>query len=89
VASRDPFYGTQAWKKIRAAVFARDGHRCKRCAALGKQRGGLARLTADHAGMPLARWVETGHLPETYPLRWIETLCDVCHGRKDGPRSRR
>jgi hypothetical protein len=27
-AAHDPFYGTQAWKRLRAHVLIRDGHKC-------------------------------------------------------------
>lgn len=83
------FYGLQAWKRIREQVFKRDEFRCRDCSALGKQAGGQARLTADHAGISLRSWEAKGNRPEDYPLHWIVTRCDVCHGRKDGGRGQR
>lgn len=78
------FYSTYAWLKQRNDCYARDGYCCVDCGARGKQIGGTARLTADHIGPKLRDWVARGHAPEDYPLRWLKTRCDVCHGKKDG-----
>ena len=89
MSNKDRFYGSSAWKSIRAAVFQRDAYRCVDCGAVGKQVGGVARLTADHTGISLAEWAARGNRKEAYPQLWIVTRCDKCHGRKDGARARR
>lgn len=82
--SDDPFYGTYAWKQQRGRVFDRDGYRCRKCKAIGKQAGGFVRLICDHKRVSLRTWRSWGRAPEDYPDAWCETLCDTCSGRKDG-----
>lgn len=76
-------YQTSAWKrKLRAEVLGRDGYRCRKCGALGKQRGGSATLSLQHV-LP-----ERVRLALRRPLSASDlvTLCLPCHGRADGGR---
>lgn len=54
-------------RKVRAAIYARDGHRCRRCSS-------AERLTIDHI-RPIAR----GGTDDTANL---QTLCQPCNGGK-------
>jgi 5-methylcytosine-specific restriction endonuclease McrA len=77
---RDPYYGTQAWKRMRAVVLERDGYRCTAldCSTPGRGVGG--RLIVDHVAE--RRQGGTDH-PSN-----LRTLCPTCdnrrHGRKGG-----
>jgi 5-methylcytosine-specific restriction endonuclease McrA len=65
------------WRRTRATVLARDGHRCTKC-------GRTDRLQAHHT-LPISE-----HDPSTwFDTATIVTLCAYCHGPLDGARSQR
>jgi 5-methylcytosine-specific restriction endonuclease McrA len=80
---RNPAYQTAEWKRHqRKRVYERDGYRCRKCGALGKQKGGKVTLSLQHM------------LPERLLRRLgrpavdseLVTLCLSCHGKMDGGR---
>jgi 5-methylcytosine-specific restriction endonuclease McrA len=73
VSAHDPFYDTQAWRKLRQAVKHRDGYRCTNC---GRQ---AALLDVDHV-VPIGRGG-----PPLDPTN-CRTLRRRCHNRKPGRR---
>ena len=67
----DPFYKTAVWKRVRAAVIARDGSRCRGC---GRPVTGGAFV--DHI-------VSRRKAPErALDLENLRTLCRRCHNAK-------
>ena|SRR5260370_31821246 len=46
--AHDPYYGTQAWRRLRAIVLERDGYRCTALACGTPGRGIGAPLIVDH-----------------------------------------
>lgn len=89
ISKAGTIYNTEAWRRLCAAVFQRDGYRCRgmlptgqRCGAVGKQIGGTATLTGAHL-------VSSFVAPERAldPAN-VVTLCRRCHGRLDGGKSR-
>lgn len=76
-------YQSREWKvHQRKRVYERDGYRCRKCGAAGKQIGGRATLSLQHliAEQVLAM---RGRRAEDHELI---TLCLRCHGRADGGR---
>jgi len=80
------------WQERRERVFRRDGYRCRRCGARGRQIGGRATLHAHH---------QNGR---SHDISNLVTLCGNCHAdvedndevrdrrdrrSKNGPRSTR
>ena len=55
------------WSAVRRRVFARDGHRCRRCGRAG-------RLECDHV-RPLVDFPGQN----AYALEGLQTLCRACH----------
>jgi 5-methylcytosine-specific restriction enzyme A len=76
--AHDPYYGMQAWKRMRAIVLERDGYRCtaRDCATPGRGVGG--RLVVDHV---IER--RNGGVDDASNLR---TLCPTCDNRRHGRR---
>jgi 5-methylcytosine-specific restriction enzyme A len=76
----DPYYGTQAWKRTRAAVLERDHYRCSAIDCTTPARGAGGRLIVDHV-------VERrdGGADHVSNLR---TLCPSCDNRRHGRRGR-
>ena len=64
---------TAAWRKLRAAVLARDGHACRRC--------GSGHYLTAHLHPALGG----NHRHPT--LADCDTLCASCHGSDDAPRA--
>lgn len=58
------------WNAVRAAVFRRDGWRCRKCGKAG-------RLECDHV-QPLERDPEQ----DPYDIDGLQTLCRSCHIEK-------
>jgi len=46
--AQDPYYATQAWKRLRAACLKRDGYQCAEPKCTTPERGRGGRLTAHH-----------------------------------------
>lgn len=78
--AHDPYYGTQAWKRMRARVLERDGHRCTASDCSTPLRGAGGRLVVDHV-------VERrdGGADQVSNLR---SLCPACDNRRHGRRGR-
>lgn len=72
------WYRTQAWRRQRERVIARDGGQCRACGRAGR--------SVQHL-IPLRKWMASGGRPEQYPDDRLVTLCVGCHGRMDGGRS--
>lgn len=66
----DPFYGTQAWKRMRTLVSERDGHRCTAADCVTPDRGVGGRLVVDHI-------VERRKGGADHPSN-LRTLCPSC-----------
>ena len=66
----DPFYGTQAWKRMRSEALKRDGFRCVRCERKND------RLIVHHI---VER--KNGGLDA---LSNLETVCGICHALDHG-----
>lgn len=75
-------YSTPEWRRLRAACFERDGHRCRRCNQRGKRIGGTRVLTAAHRIPERVRKA----LGRPLTLSDLITLCRQCHGHLDGGR---
>ena len=69
------YYDSAGWQRLRAAVFERDGYRCTRCGARGKQAGGMAVLNAAH--------IRSRRNGGTDTLANLRTMCNVCHPKSD------
>lgn len=69
--SRRNVYGRRAWRRVRAAVLHRDGHRCRVC-------GHAGRLEVHHLD-PL--WRSAGNPFD--PARLV-AICRACHFRAHG-----
>jgi 5-methylcytosine-specific restriction enzyme A len=66
--ARAGFYGTQAWRALRARALKRDGHRCTRCAS-------RHRLTVNHR-------ISRRERPDLQlELANLETLCAACDNK--------
>jgi 5-methylcytosine-specific restriction endonuclease McrA len=72
------WYSTERWRKLRIAIFKRDGFTCQ-WPGCGRVEGNTSRLVADHKrrhnGSPSLFWDEGN----------LQTLCKPCH---DGPKQR-
>lgn len=66
-ADHYPFYGSAAWRRLRADVL-REEPQCRRC--------GRASVEADHI-LPRRRWPALALVREN-----VQGLCRVCHGQK-------
>lgn len=80
-AVQDPYYGTAAWKKLRAAALKRDDYQCvglpgDPCRTPDRGRGG--RLHVDH----IQPRRDGG--PDALPN--LRTLCPACDNRRHGRR---
>ena len=76
--AHDPFYGTPAWKRTRAAVIERDRYRCTAPDCGTPNRGSGGRLIVDHA-------VERRKGGTDHPSN-LRTLCPSCDNRRHGRR---
>jgi 5-methylcytosine-specific restriction endonuclease McrA len=76
--THDPYYGTQAWKRMRGIVLKRDGYCCTASDCSTPSRGLGGRLVVDHV-------VERrdGGADHVSNLR---TLCPTCDNRRHGRR---
>ena len=81
--TRDPFYASKAWYRIRQKVLTRDKYRCQNCQAYVRGKG-LARV--DHI-IPRTKAPQLAVDPQN-----LRTLCVPCdnarhqqdrHGQKD------
>lgn len=72
-------YGSQAWKKVRLAVIARDGGMCRQC-GLSCHRPGDAQI--DHI---VAK--PSDEAAEATPLDGLQLLCRRCHSIKTAQES--
>ena len=68
-------YSSKRWRRLRRAVFRRDGYRCRSCGRRG-------RLEADHV-VPIAAGGDPWHLDN------LQALCRSCHIRKTARENRR
>ena len=86
----DPFYGTEAWKRCRAAALRRDHGLCQHCLAAGRR-------TVDSSGRSwqvMATMVHhIRHLDEhpelALSLDNLVSLCDRCHEAEHPEKRRR
>jgi 5-methylcytosine-specific restriction protein A len=76
--AHDPFYGTQAWKRIRAEVLERDGYRCTASDCSTPSRGLGGRLIVDH--VVERRDGGADHISN------LHILCPSCDNRRHGRR---
>jgi 5-methylcytosine-specific restriction endonuclease McrA len=73
-------YGSPAWQRVRKAVIARDGGRCRECGKVC-HRAGDSQI--DHiVAKPLHE------AAEATPLSGLQLLCRRCHGLKTASESR-
>jgi len=77
-AAHVPFYGTQAWKRLRTAVLMRDQYRCTARDCSTPDRGIGGRLIVDHV-------VERRKGGADHPSN-LRTLCPDCDNRRHGRR---
>lgn len=76
----DPFYGTTAWKRARAAALDRDGGLCVRCREMGRYH-----LDASGRRWPVLADMVHHIIPRTerpeleLTLSNLMSLCDRCH----------
>jgi hypothetical protein len=74
----EPYYGTQAWKRLRAQVVMRDGYQCMARDCSTPYRGIGGRLIVDHV-------VERRKGGADHPSN-LRTLCPNCDNRRHGRR---
>jgi hypothetical protein len=93
----------QDWKHIRQRILERAKHRCEQCGvknyAMGyRERDGRFVACDPDAALdmdkkPLKIILTTAHLCECRPLcgneDHLQSLCQACHNRLDGPMRRR
>ncbi len=76
----EPYYGTQAWKRLRAQVVMRDGYQCIARDCNTPDRGIGGRLIVDHV-------VERRKGGADHPSN-LRTFCPDCDNRRHGRRGR-
>jgi len=81
-----PFYGTEAWHRVRKAALMRDGGMCQEC--MRKFRDGIIRkprrATMVHHKIPVKERPDLA-----LELDNLESLCDRCHAEEHPEKYRR
>ena len=66
-------YG-ESWRAVAEKAKIRDGFKCRRCGAKGRQIGGTAQLEAHH--------LKSKHKGGSNNLNNLITLCSRCHSKR-------